>query len=75
VIARYTWLDAEAVEAQLEEMRGLEIYDVHRKGGFDVRAGRLVTYRSRRSRAAKAKPTGSTTRRSQSDDQETSVGS
>jgi hypothetical protein len=46
-IARYTWLDQEEVETQLEEMRGLEIYDVHRKGGFDFRGGRLVAYRSR----------------------------
>jgi hypothetical protein len=75
VIARYTWLDVEEVEAQLDEMRGLEIYDVHRKGGFDVRAGRLVAYRSRRSRAAKTRSPGSTTGRPQSDDQGMSAGS
>ena len=46
-IARFTWLEQEEVEAQLEEMRGLEIYDVRRKGGFDFRGGRLVAYRSR----------------------------
>jgi hypothetical protein len=55
VIAHYTWLDEEEVVAQLEEMRGLEIYDVHRKGGFDVRGGRLVAYRSgRRRRTSRA---------------------
>jgi hypothetical protein len=75
VIARYTWLDAEEVEAQLEEMRGLEIYDVHRKGGFDVRAGRSVAYRSRRprraSRSGRDKPAGSPMGKSHLDDEQT----
>ena len=46
-IARYTWLSEEEVEQQLEEMRKFSIYDVRRKGGFDIRNGRLVAYRAR----------------------------
>lgn len=49
-ISRYTWLEVEEVEAQLEEMRALKIYDIHRKSGFDIRGGRLVAYRAPRPR-------------------------
>ena len=46
-IADYTWLADEEVEDQLEQMRALGTYDVLRPGGFDVRGGRLVAYRSK----------------------------
>jgi Meiotically Up-regulated Gene 113 (MUG113) protein len=46
-IARLTWFTEEEVEQQLTEMREVGIYDVHRPGGFDIRGGRLVAYRSK----------------------------
>jgi hypothetical protein len=60
-IARFTWLNEEDVEQQLEEMRDLSIYDVRRPGGFDIREGRLVAIRSkprRRRRRPKPRPDG-----------------
>jgi hypothetical protein len=79
VIAHYTWLDEEEVEAQLQEMRDLEICDVHRKGGFDVRGGRLVAYRSRRprrtTRAGQDPLTRRATREPPSEDAPTAPGS
>lgn len=52
-IADFTWLGEEEVEQELGKMRALGSYDVHRRGGFDIRAGRLVAYRSRRPRTTR----------------------
>lgn len=46
-IARYTWLSEGEVELQLAEMREIGTYDVRRLGGFDIRGGRVVPYRSK----------------------------
>jgi hypothetical protein len=49
-IAELVWLAEEEVEEQLAEMRTVGTWDVQRRGGFDVRRGRLVAYRSKRPR-------------------------
>jgi hypothetical protein len=47
-IAEFTWLAVNEVEQQLSEMRQGGLWDVQRRGGFDLRDGRIVAYRSSR---------------------------
>jgi hypothetical protein len=63
-IARLMWMDDDDIERQLEEMRDLSIYDVQRPGGFDIREGRLVAFRSKPRKRRRRRPSKTQSARS-----------